>query len=366
MVKILVVSNYNDFHTVRPEAEIFLGLQRMGFDVHVMTFGHSEYARRFHEAGIRVIDFHPKHKFNRKECRIIRQELLSGHYDILQLFNSESIVTGLRAARGLPVKVVLYRGYTGNIHWYDPSAYLKFLHPRTDAVICNSVGVERLLHRQLFFRKTKAVTINKGHDLAWYDDIVASDLSGFGIPEGAFTVACVANNRRMKGVKYLLKALQYLPSGLPLHLLLLGRDMDTPANRKLIRSSEYADRVHFPGFVPEVLSVVKSCQAFVLPSIFGESITKSVLEAMSLGLAPVITDIPGNTELVEHGISGLVVPSRNPGALAESLARVASDAALAKALGAAAKQRIEEVLNHSATVEGYARLYARLAEKEGS
>ncbi|MBE0642304.1 MAG: glycosyltransferase, partial [Bacteroidales bacterium] len=194
-----------------------------------------------------------------------------------------------------------------------------------------------------------------------YEDVLPADLKPLGVPEGAFTVACVANNRRMKGVKYLLKALQYLPSGLPLHILLLGRDMDTPANRKLIRSSEYADRVHFPGFVPEVLSVVKSCQAFVLPSIFGESITKSVLEAMSLGLAPVITDIPGNTELVEHGISGLVVPSRNPTALAKAIARVSSDAALAKNLGTAAKQRIEEVLNHSNTVEGYAWLYRRLA-----
>ncbi|HRY98828.1 MAG TPA: glycosyltransferase family 4 protein [Bacteroidales bacterium] len=358
--RILVISNYNDFHTVRPEAEILLGLQRRGFGVDVMTYGGSEYARRFAEAGMKVIDFHPRHKFDRKECMRVRLALKEGAYDILQLFNSPASVTGLRAARGLPVKVVLYRGYTGNIHWYDPTAYLKYLHPRVDAVICNSLGVEQLLKRQLFFRKEKAVTINKGHDLSWYAGTEPADLKAFGIPEGAFTVACVANNRPMKGVPWLLRSLRHLSPGLPLHLLLLGRDMDTPRNRALIRGSGYEDRVHFPGFVPEVLRVVKACNAFVLPSLFGESITKSVLEAMCLGIPPLITDIPGNLELVEEGVSGLVVPPRNPAALGLALERLVREPQLAEYLGKGARERIQGPLNHQRSVSGYAALYERL------
>lgn len=365
--KILVISNYNDFHTVRPEAEIYLGLARKGFEIEVMTYGQSEYARRFRDAGIKVIDFHPQKKFSRKESLYIRQVLTEGKHDILQLFNSEAIVTGIRAAKGMDVKVVLYRGYTGNIHWYDPTAYLKFLHPRVDKVICNSKGVEELLHRQLFFRNDKAVTINKGHRLDWYEAIEKIDLGKeYGIPEDAFVMACVANNRKMKGVPYLLKAFHHLPPGLPVHLLLLGRDMDSPSNLRIAESSAYAENIHFPGFIPDVLRTVSACDVFVLPSLFGESITKSVLEAMSLGLCPLITDIPGNLELVEEGKNGIVVPKKDSKALAHTILELAEDQEKCRTYGKASKQRIREVLNNERSIEGYARLYQSLFSGQAS
>ena len=49
-----------------------------------------------------------------------------------------------------------------------------------------------------------------------------------------------------------------------------------------------------------MLNIVSACDAFVLSSLFGESITKSVIEAMSLSKTAVITDIPGNKELLEE------------------------------------------------------------------
>lgn len=111
-IKILVISNWNHFVATRPEAEEFLALDRKEFEVTVMTYKGSVYADIFEQRGYRVIDFQPESKFDRRGIAFIRNELIAGKYDILQLFTSKAITAGIFAARGLPVKVVLYRGYT--------------------------------------------------------------------------------------------------------------------------------------------------------------------------------------------------------------------------------------------------------------
>lgn len=153
---------------------------------------------------------------------------LIGH-DILLLYNSKAIINGLKAAKDLPVKIILYRGYTGNINWWDPTAYAKFLNPRVDKIICNAKAIQELLEKQLFFPKGKAVTINKGHDLSWYEGVETMDIhKEFDIPKDAFVITCVANARRMKGMKYLTKAMDYIPIDKPIHLLLVGSGLDSP------------------------------------------------------------------------------------------------------------------------------------------
>lgn len=363
-IKILVISDYRHMLSARPEAEVFLGLDTKGFEITVMTYKGSYYANLFEQKGIRVIDFHPESKFDRKEIACIRKELMDGGYDILHLFNSKSIVAGIKAARRLPVKVVLYRGYTGNIHWWDPTAYLKFLHPRVDKIVCNSIGVEKLIRRNSIFNANKCITINKGHKTEWYEQYEPVNWQNEGLPTDAFVVMCVCNNRRMKGLPYLLGALKYLPKDIPLHLVLVGRNMETKQNLRTIREGNYSNKVYFFGYREDVLKLVASSNVFVLPSIYGESITKSVLEAMSLGIAPVITDIPGNTELVDHGVNGLVVPRKNSKALAEAILKLYQNPDLCKHFGEKSKERIETVLNNSDTIEKTAELYRDLYQNK--
>lgn len=99
---------------------------------------------------------------------------------------------------------------------------------------------------------------------------------------------------------------------------------------------------------------------FVLPSIYGESITKSVLEAMALGIAAIITDIPGNVELVESGASGLVVPAKNPKALADAILKLYQNPELCRQFGQKSKERIDTFLNSCLTIEKTAKMYKDL------
>jgi L-malate glycosyltransferase len=220
-VKLLVISNYIHTVTVRPEAEIILQLQKTSqYEITVMTSAKAEYAQKFVEAGIRVIDFLPTKKFSLNYVKLIRKELLEGKYHIVQAFNNKAMVNTLIAAMGLPVKVVVYRGYTGNISWLDPLMYIKYLSPRVDRIVCLVEAIRQIFRKNLLFHKDKAVTINKGHDVHWYDDVKALDKRSLGIPDDAFTFVCGANSRRMKGIKYLLQATYFLPANTRIHLML--------------------------------------------------------------------------------------------------------------------------------------------------
>lgn len=360
----MVISNYDAFVTVRPEAEILLGLQRTGrYVITVMTFGNTEYAERFRQAGMRVIDFHPLKKFSFRYVRFIRQELIDGQYHILQLFNNKAMVNGIQAARNLPVKVVVYRGYTGNISWLDPSMYIKYLNPRVDRIICLVEAIRQLFRQNLFFNKNKAVTINKGHDISWYEGVAPISRESLGIPDTAFVFVCVANSRRMKGIKYMLQATHLFPPDAPLHLVLVGKDMDLPRFRRLIHESPIRERIHVLGFRKEILSIVKASNVFVLSSITGEAITKAVIEAMSLGVCPLITDIPGNKGLVIDGTCGRVVPPKDPKAMAGAMISLSKDPALCQHWGDAAREHIRKNFNIETTIRRYDELYRELLEE---
>ncbi|MEZ4685457.1 MAG: glycosyltransferase family 4 protein [Bacteroidia bacterium] len=364
-VRILVISNYSDFHATRPEAAIFIALAKRGFEVHIMTRPNSPHREAFEQAGIQVIDFHPEKKWDKAEIQRIRDFILEKQIDIMQLFNSKSIVNGIKAAKGLPVKVVLYRGYAGNIHWYDPFAYTKYLHPRVDAVVCNSVGVRDYLQSIPGFKKEKAISINKGHDTDWYVSGNRYDIRAeLGLPENAFLVVNVANNRRMKGIPWLLKAMNIIPANLPVHLLLIGKGMDNRQNLRIVRAVGNEGRIHFAGFRNNVLDILPSCDLFALSSIKGESITKAVIEAMSLAVAPIITNIPGNVELVEHGISGLVVPAKDEEAMASAILKCYHEPDFREKLGFGAQKHIQTRLNTERTVNEYVQFYDGLLDRD--
>lgn len=364
-IKILVISDYRDFHTVRPEAEIFIALAKMDFKIYIMTYKDAKYVPIFETAGIKIIDFHPEKKFNKSEIHKIREEIIKNKIDIVHLFNSKAIINGIQAAKGLPVKVVVYRGYTGNVHWYDPTAYIKYLHPRVDKIFCNSIGVEEHFHKQLFFDKRKTITINKGHDIKWYENYNPYDIrKELSIPTDTFLLINVANNRKMKGIPYLLQAMNLLPAELPIHLILAGKNMDNKTNLKIINQGDQKNNIHFLGYRKDVLNIVASSNVFVLPSIKGESITKSVIEAMSLEVTPIISDISGNKELIVNNESGIVVPAKNPEEISRAIIKLYKDQTLCKELGKNAKKRIVEHLNSLQTIVKTKNLYEDLISKK--
>jgi glycosyltransferase involved in cell wall biosynthesis len=199
--------------------------------------------------------------------------------------------------------------------------------------------------------------------MTWYDGVEPADRNELGIPDDAFVVTNVCNARPMKGIPYLLKSTYFLPQDLPVHYVLVGRNLDTPENRKILASSPNKDKVHFTGFRKDVLNIVKASDAFVLSSLYGEATTKAVIEAMSLGICPLITDIPGNRGLVIDGQCGLVFPSKDPQAIAKAIQEVYHDPEKRKLFARNARKQIETNWNIRDTILNTKALYESLKEE---
>jgi len=363
-IRVLVISDYRNYHPTRGEAEIFIQLSRMGYDIHIMTFMEGDHIDHFKDAGISLIDFHPVKRLNRQEIQFIRNKTKAIDPDIVYLFNSRSILNGIQAVKNLNVKVVLYRGLSANVQWYDPTMYVKFYHSCVDKIVCNSIGVERAFLKQGKVNSKKLITINKGHRVEWYESYKPHPIrKELGIAESTLLIINVAVNRKMKGIPFLLKAMAKLPNELDVHLLLVGSNMDDAPNMKIINQHQLQLKVSILGYRKDALNIMAACDVKILPSISGESITKAVIEAMCLELTPVISDIPGNEELVIDGESGIVFPSKDVDAIKNAIIKLEADRALCKKLGKKAKQRVQYHLHIDQTISQTDKLFKELVSE---
>lgn len=127
--------------------------------------------------------------------------------------------------------------------------------------------------------------------------------------------------------------------GPPWRLELLGNGPHEERLRALAAELGASDRVVFAGFVAdkdELRERFRRCAVFALPSAF-EGLPLALLEAMSCGAPAVGSDIPPIAEVIEDGVSGLIVPVRAPDRLAQAIAAAGEDGAR---YSAAARERI--------------------------
>jgi glycosyltransferase involved in cell wall biosynthesis len=347
----------------RPTAATFVGLKEAGVDVTVVCPIGAERRAALAAGGVRVLDPMFRKAFDRQGRAALRAELERGRYDVLHLFSNKALQNGLAASRGLPVKIVAYRGIVGNVSFLSPVSWLRFLNPRIDRIVCvaNAVRDYFLAMQPKFLRMPaeRPVTIYKGHSLAWYG-AAAADLGQLGIERGAFTVVCVANYRPRKGIDVLVEAFGRLPSEWGAHLLLIGGGMDAPKLARCVAASAAAPRIHVLGYRADAPALTAACDVFVLPSTKREGLARSLIEAMAYGVAPVVTDCGGSPELVVNGVSGVVVPVRDAVAIAAALARLHDEPEERRRLGAAARERIRRDFRIEDTIAKTHALYRSL------
>lgn len=359
-LKVLFIGRYDiALHNIRPEAEMIIGLKERGVDVEVMTAKSCEYARRMQACGIKIHDHVPERKFSATSVRYVRRVLREGNHNVIHLFNNKAIVAGVLASAGLPVKVVTYRGQTGNISRFDPVCYLTHLSPRVDAIVCVADAVRDSLRMQLA-NPAKAHTIYKGHDPSWYADVQPARRDELGIPDDAFALICVANNRPRKGVPVLIDAAGRVARDIPLKVLLVGAGMDSPEITERVEASgRSADFIRF-SHRDDVLSLVAACDASVLPAIKREGLPKTVIESMALGITPIVTSTGGSPELVASPSCGLVVPPDDAAALASAIAELAAAPDRNRAMGKKARERIGQHFHLTTSIDEHLTLYRRL------
>jgi len=96
-----------------------------------------------------------------------------------------------------------------------------------------------------------------------------------------------------------------------------------------------------------------------------EGTSNTLLESMAAGIPVIATRVGGNPEVIEDGVSGLLVPPRNSAALAAAAGRLLDDKGLALRLGQAGIARVSELFSIEGSVNQTEHLYQRLVEAKG-
>jgi len=110
--------------------------------------------------------------------------------------------------------------------------------------------------------------------------------------------------------------------------------------------------LHVLGSIPQerLFALYRAADVIVVPSMWPEPLSRVLLEAMRFGRPVVATAVGGTPEVVEHGVTGLLVPKRDPEALAKAVSELLLDPARRAAMGRAAAQRADVLFNEEALV----------------
>ena len=208
---------------------------------------------------------------------------------------------------------------------------------------------------------------------------------------GKFKILFVGRHIERKGICYLIEAAKYLPRDkfeirivgvgnlteqLKQQAALLDERQKTKDERDVIlnesegssQGNQPADIIFTGKLSPEDLAnEYKTANVFVLPAIVDhkgdtEGLGVVLIEAMELGLPIVASNVGGIPDVVVDGESGILVPEKDPVALAEAFKRLEADATLIQKLLAGARKRIEECFTWDGIIERQIEVYKRLQQ----
>jgi L-malate glycosyltransferase len=185
-------------------------------------------------------------------------------------------------------------------------------------------------------------------------------------PAGHFTITTVGNIRRVKGHDLYIRAaaivLQQFPHA---SFSIAGEVLESDyfnELQKLVEELNLSERFHFVGGVANPREHLRSADLFVLPS-RSEGFSNAIIEAMAASLPVVATNVGGNAEAVQDGLTGFVVPPEDVGALADAMIRLLANPAAAEHMGAAGRQVTAERFTTGAMMSTITGVYADLLRR---
>ena len=187
---------------------------------------------------------------------------------------------------------------------------------------------------------------------------------------GKFKILFVGRHIERKGIRYLIEAAKYLPHD-QFEIRIVGVGDLTEELKKLASESatpNSADIIFTGKLSPEALAnEYRTANVFTLPAIVDskgdtEGLGVVLIEAMELGLPIVASNVGGIPDVVVNGVSGILVPEKDPQALASAYKRLAAEPELVKQLLAGSRKRIAKCFTWDGIIERQIAVYNKLAK----
>lgn len=183
-----------------------------------------------------------------------------------------------------------------------------------------------------------------------------------GLPTDATLIVGLGNLHRLKGFEYLVRALpEVLKQNPKVRLAIGGTGPLAESLCRLGNELGVADAIYWLGFCNDVRALLESADVYAHPSII-EAFPMSLLEAGGAGLPTVATNVGGIPELVQDGVTGMLVPPHNPEAIAQALCKMLASPEQLAEMGRAAQDRVLTHFTRAKMVEQTVAIYNEMLE----
>ncbi len=294
-----------------------------------------------------------------------------GDFDIVHTHTSKAGILGRWAAKLAGVKVIIHTphghifyGYFGPVRNWLFIMLERFTAHITDRIITLT---QRGKDEHVKFGISKAdkfVSIYSGVELekfinSNYDPAQARE--SLGIPPNGPVIGTITRLEPVKGNMYFIEAIPQVIKIFPdLKVIITGDGAQKRAMENKIKELSLSRNVILRGATNDAPGALSALDIFVLPSL-NEGMGRCLLEAMALSKPIIATDVGGVSEIVENGVNGILVPPKDPDALAQAIISLLGNKARAGEMGKSGKGKLNRFFSAQAMVEKIEALYEELA-----
>ena len=348
-------------------AQLSTGLRERGHRVHCIVGDGSWLPAEMQRRGFTVEVLDRETRSPRPFLQRVYSLLRSGEFDLVHAHLFDGSMYSAFSARlaGRPIVATLHGQV--DIEARGIKSRLKRLVFR--ALITRSVAVSRSLKSTLQpllgLPDAKMSVIHNGLERAVQDTtpIVAARSDARG---GHFRLVAVGNIRQAKDYPTLLRALRVLiDRGIPIQLDIAGQPDGGGLYAQLCAQRhdlQLESNLTFHGFLSSPAALVANADIFVLSS-SQEGFSLATIEAMLAGIAVVATRSGGPEEILQDGVTGLLVPTKDPIALADAIERLVRNPETRHQLANAARHDAEKRFGIQQMIMAYERLYFQTLDR---
>lgn len=324
-------------------------------DGHVGSMGEG-----MREAGVKIHTIARQPGLDRTLVSDIRALLREGDFDIVHCHQYTPYFYGWLAAWGTPARVVFteHGRFYPDRHRYKALLINPLMALMTSAIVSISEATREALVRYEFMPRRKIRVIYNGISPLHRDDEAVKRIrESLGIPEKAFVVGTVSRLDPVKNQTMMLRAFQNFSERNPdAWLLMVGDGPDRQKLEQLAIQLNIDDRTVFTGFVSRPAQHLAAMDIFLLSS-HTEGTSMTLLEAMSMGIPPVVTNVGGNPEILTAKLSRNMVPSDDAEAFSAAIAELWSDEDLRTTQATLVTNFFRKRFSNTIMVQSYMDLY---------
>ncbi|MGH9702014.1 MAG: glycosyltransferase, partial [Candidatus Acidiferrales bacterium] len=297
---------------------------------------------------------------------LIRRENVS----IVHSFFETSDLWGGAVAKlsGVPILVSSRRDMGIQREKKHDTAY-RYMRRFTDLVLPVSNQVRDFCIERDGLDPKKVVTLHNGVEIERFANTGSGEAIryAFGLENASHIVSAIANIRPVKGLDVMIRAAAIVCRKFPRACFVI---VGTPHRSVFLRELKalaqelgIAGNVRFLGGHDEIERFLKISDAFCLPS-RSEGFSNSLIEAMGCGLPCVATDVGGNREALQEGVSGYLVANEDSQAMGERILNLLENPELARRMGAAGRRKVEQMFTAEAMMSTLTSHYQTLLKQK--